>query len=65
MTKYYDPNGVYVAYSTDNQNLFNEETERIGYFRNGFLYSLKGEAIGHIKDKTILDKRGQAIYYSK
>lgn len=63
MIKYYDPNGVYVAYCPDDKHLFNEETEPIGYFFNGFLYSIKGEALGHVKDKKILDKRGQVIYY--
>ncbi len=65
MTKYYDSNGKYVAYTTDEKNLFNEETEQIGYFVNGFLYNLKGEAIGHIKGKKILDKKGQIIYYTE
>ena len=65
MTKYYDPNGTYVAYCPDNKNLFNDETEHIGYFSNGFLYSIKGEALGHVKENTILDKKGQIIYYTK
>ncbi len=64
MIKYYDPNGKYVAYTTDEKNLFNEETEHIGYFTNGFLYNLKGEAIGHIKGKKILDRKGQTLYYT-
>jgi hypothetical protein len=65
MTKYYNPDGVYVAYCPDDKNLFNDDTEHIGYFFNGFLYSIKGEALGHVKGEKILDKRGQMIYYTK
>jgi hypothetical protein len=65
MTKYYDRNGTYKAYCPDGKNLFNEETEHIGYFQNGFLYETKGMAIGHVKGKWVLDKGGQPIYYTE
>ena len=64
MTQYYDSNGTYKAYTKDGKNLFSETGEYIGYFMNGFLYNPSGVAIGHIKDKKILDKKGQTIYYS-
>jgi hypothetical protein len=64
MTKYNDSNGTYVAYSPEDKNLFNVAAEHIGYFTNGFLYNIKGEAIGHVKGKKILDKKGQTIYYT-
>jgi len=64
MTKYYDPNGTYKAYTTDGQNLFNDSAEHIGRFVNGFLYDTKGIAIGHVKGKWILDKKGQPLYYT-
>lgn len=65
MTRYYDPSGSYKAYSKEGKNLFNVSDEHIGYFFNGFLYDTKGIAIGHIKDKWILDKKGQPLYYSE
>ena len=65
MTKYFDRNKNYVAYCPDGKNLFNEATEHIGYFVNGFLYNIKGLAIGHVKGKYILDKAGQVIYYTE
>jgi hypothetical protein len=64
MTKYYDPNGTYKAYCNEGKNLFSVSGEHIGYFFNGFLYDTKGIAIGHVKGKWILDKKGQPIYYS-
>jgi hypothetical protein len=64
MTQYFDPSGIYKAYSTDGKNLFNESAEHIGYFVNGFLYDIKGTAIGHVKGKWILDKKGQPLYYT-
>jgi hypothetical protein len=65
MTQYFDRHGVYKAYTTDGKYLFNDATEQIGYFVNGFLYNTKGEAIGHVKGKWILDKAGQPIYHTK
>jgi hypothetical protein len=65
MTKYYDRNGNYKAYSKDDKNLFSETDEHIGYFFNGFLYDTKGIAIGHVKGNYILDKSGQPIYHTK
>ena len=64
MTKYYDRHGTYKAYSPDEKNLFNDDAEHIGYFSNGFLYNIKGAAIGHVKGKLILDKSGQTLYYT-
>jgi hypothetical protein len=63
MTKYFDQSGVYKAYSKEGKNLFSEAGEHIGYFMNGFLYDTKDMAIGHIRDKKILDKKGQVLYY--
>lgn len=63
MTKYFDQNGVYKAYSNEGKNLFSESGEHIGYFMNGFLYDIKGMAIGHVHGKKILDKKGQVLYY--
>jgi hypothetical protein len=65
MTQYYDQNGTYKAYTNDDKNLFSEAGEHIGYFMNGFLYDTKGTAIGHIRDKKILDKKAQTLYYTK
>lgn len=65
MTKYYDPSGNYKAYCKEGKNLFNESDEHIGYFFNGFLYDTKGIAIGHVKGKWILDKKGQPLYYTE
>jgi hypothetical protein len=28
------------------------------------LYDLNGQAIGHIRNKKILDKKGQTLYYT-
>lgn len=64
MTKYYDANGTYRAYSNDGKNLFSEAGEHIGHFLNGFLYDTKGIAIGHVKGKVILTKGGQTLYYT-
>jgi hypothetical protein len=64
MTKYYDLSGTYKAYSNDGKNLFSESGEHIGYFMNGFLYNPGGAAIGHVRDKKILDKKGQTLYYT-
>ena len=64
MTKYFDQNGTYKAYTNDDKNLFNEAGEHIGYFMNGFLYDTKGTAIGHKRDKKILAKNGQTLYYT-
>ena len=64
MTKYYDPNGTYKAYSDDGKNLFSESGEHIGHLLNGFLYDTSGKAIGHVKGKWILDKSGQPIYHT-
>ena len=64
MTKYYKPDGTYVAYTTDDKNLFNDTAEHIGYFSNGFLYNIQGKAIGHIKGKQILDKGGHTLYFT-
>lgn len=63
MTKYFDRDGIYKAYTTDGQHLFNDDAELIGKFFNGFLYDLKGQALGHVKGKYILDKSGQPLYY--
>lgn len=65
MTKYFDLNGTYKAYTTDGQHLFNDDAQPIGYFSNGFLYDLKGTALGHVKGKRILDKSGQPLYYTE
>ena len=65
MTKYYDINGNYKAYSNDDKHLFNESGEHIGSFANGFLYDTKGAAIGRIKEKYIYDKSGKPLYYTK
>ena len=65
MTKYYDPNGTYKAYTKDDKYFFNEAGEPIGYFSNGFLYNTKGAAIGHVKGKYVLDKSGQPLYYTE
>lgn len=64
MTKYYDPNGIYKAYSNDDKHLFSETGEHIGSFFNGFLYDTTGRAIGHVKGKWILAKSGQPLYYT-
>jgi hypothetical protein len=64
MTKYYNPDGTYKAYSDDGKNLFSESGEQIGYFLNGFLYDTKGTAIGHVKGKVVLSKNGQTLYYT-
>ena len=64
MTKYYNPDGTYKAYSNDGKNLFSESDEHIGHFLNGFLYNTQGTALGHVKGKWILDKRGQPLYYT-
>lgn len=64
MTKYYEPNGNFKAYSNDGKHLFSESGEHIGSFTNGFLYDTNGRAIGHIKGKLILDKSGQTLYYT-
>jgi hypothetical protein len=64
MTQYFDTNGTYKAYTNDGKNLFSEYGEHIGYFLNGFLYDNQGQAIGHIRDKKILDKKGQTLYYT-
>ena len=64
MTQYFNPSGTYKAYSHDGKHLFNEADEPIGYFSNGFLYDSKGMAIGHVKGKWILDKRGQPLFYT-
>lgn len=64
MTKYFDLNGTYKAYTNEGKNLFSESGEHIGYFFNGFLYDTKGQAIGHVRDKKILDKKGQTLYYT-
>jgi len=63
MTKYYDQGGTYKAYTNDDKNLFSDKGEHIGYFMNGFLYDTKGAAIGHVRDKKILAKNGQTLYY--
>lgn len=65
MTKYFDRNGNYMAYCPDGKHLFNDDTELIGYFVNGFLYDKKGQAIGHVKGKHILNKAGQTLYYTE
>ena len=65
MTKYFDRNGTYKAYTTDGQHLFNDDAELIGYFSNGFLYDLNGKALGHVKGKRILDKSGETLYYTE
>lgn len=65
MTQYYDSNGTYKAYTNEGKNLFSESGEHIGYFQNGFLYDTKGTAIGHIRDKKILAKNGQVLFYTK
>ncbi len=64
MTKYYDPEGNYKAYTNDDKHLFTASGEHIGSFSNGFLYDPKGMAIGRIKEKYILDKKGQPLYYT-
>ena len=64
MTKYLDPSGNYKAYTTDGKHLFNDSTEIIGYFVNGFLYDINGKALGHVKGKWILDKSGKPLYYT-
>ena len=64
MTKYYNSDGSYTAYSTDGKELLSKSGEQIGYFLNGFLYDTKGKAIGHVKGSLILDKSGQTLYYS-
>jgi hypothetical protein len=65
MTKYYDQSGAYKAYSNEGKNLFSEAGEHLGYFMNGFLYDTKGIAIGHVREKKILAKNGQILYYTK
>jgi hypothetical protein len=65
MTKYYDTNGVYKAYTNDDKNLFSESGEHLGYFSNGFLYNPKGAAIGHVKGQQIIAKSGQILYSIK
>jgi len=64
MTQYFDPSGTYKAYTPDGKNLFSETGIQIGHFLNGFLYNTSGTAIGHVRDKKILDKKGQTIYYT-
>jgi hypothetical protein len=64
MVQYFDPSGTYKAYSKDGKNLFSESDEHIGHFLNGFLYDNNDQAIGHIRDKKILNKKGQTIYYT-
>jgi hypothetical protein len=64
MTQYFDNKGAYKAYTNDDKNLFSESGEHLGYFMNGFLYDTKGQAIGHIRDKKILDKKGQILFYT-
>jgi hypothetical protein len=64
MTQYYDQSGTFKAYTNDGKNLFSEAGEHIGHFMNGFLYNTSGAAIGHIRDKKILDKKGQTLYYT-
>ncbi|MBI1768115.1 MAG: hypothetical protein HYR67_07055 [Bacteroidetes bacterium] len=63
MTKYYDSNGTFKAYTNDDKNLFSESGEHLGYFLNGFLYTPDGQAIGHVRDKKILGKKGETLYY--
>jgi hypothetical protein len=65
MTKYYNTNGVYKAYTNDDKNLFSESGEHLGYFSNGFLYDTKGAAIGHVKGQQIIAKSGQILYSIK
>lgn len=64
MTKFYDPQGTYKAYSKDDKHLFAESGEHLGYFSNGFLYNTKDAAIGHVKGKQIIAKSGQLLYYT-
>lgn len=64
MTKYFDSTGTYKAYTKEGKNLFSETGEHIGYFQNGFLYDTKGQAIGHVREKKILAKNGQVLYYT-
>ena len=64
MTKYYDPKGIYTAYSNDDKHLFSESGEHLGYFSNGFLYNTKGAAVGHVKGKQIIAKNGQPLYHT-
>ena len=64
MTKYYDLQGTYAAYSKDDKHLFTASGEHIGYFSNGFLYDPKDRAFAQVKGKQIIAKNGQVLYYT-
>ncbi|MFZ5999840.1 MAG: 4-fold beta flower protein [Bacteroidota bacterium] len=61
MTKYYDTQGNYKAYTKEDKHLFSDKDEHIGYFQNGFLYDPKGNAIAHVKGKQIIARNGQVM----
>lgn len=65
MTRFYDPNGNYVAYCGDFRHLYDQFGKYIGYFLNNFLYSIQGETIGYVKDRAVYNSRGQQLYFAR
>jgi hypothetical protein len=65
MTRFYDPNGNYVAYCGDFRHLYDQFGKYIGYFLNNSLFNIQGETIGFVKDRAVYNSKGQQLYFAR
>lgn len=62
---FYDSNGIAVAYSEDNENIYLYNGKPVAYLFNGLVYRFNGTQLGRFENGWVRDKMGYCVFFTE